>query len=558
MLAIIPDPTHIQTSDANPFRLSASTRILVPTADLAPLTTLFSSQLHRLAGMTVDVIEGEIADESPVIRLELAADTPDMLALPETGGTRTDGGDPNVERYSLAIREDGIRIRAAHPEGVYRGLTTLLQLSATTSQELDGTVSLPAVEIADAPRFAWRGLSFDVARTFFQVEEVKRVIDLLTLYKANVLHLHLTDSEGWRIEIDAWPLLTQIGGQSAAGNRPGGFYTKDDYREIVRYAAARFITIVPEFDMPGHTAAIYRACPELAGDGVDAATADLERAAWFQVMHPDHPHIFSFVTDVLTEISELTPGAYLHIGGDEALGMDGDLYRRFVEQVMPIVKGLGKKVVGWQETARAGVATGDIAQLWISPKLGDLAGDVANIDPNDLPEGFELPPFDDALIAAFTDMLKLAAGDLDKALEQGANILVSQSTSAYLDTKYSEPPSDPTQEADWARLGMPFYPKSTVAEYFAWDPATIRPGLHEDRIVGVEAGIWCETIQTFDDLLFMLLPRLPGLFEKGWSPAVPDADAWAGYAPRLVAQTPIWDRHGWVYFRSSVVWPREP
>ncbi len=313
MLAIIPEPAHVHSSDANPFRLSASTRVLVPTAELISLATLFVSQLHRLTGIAVVVIEGERLAEAPAIRVELAVDLPELVDIPATGGARADDGDPNVERYALAIREDGILIRATHPEGVYRGLTTLLQLAATTTPEPGGTVSLPAAEIADAPRFAWRGLSFDVVRTAFSVEEIKSVIDILTLYKANVLHLHLTDSEGWRLEIDAWPLLTEIGGQGAAGSRPGGFYTKADYREIVQYAAERFVTIVPEFDMPGHTAAIYRAYPELAGDGVHAATADLERAAWFQVMHPDHPHIFSFVTDVLTEIAELTPGAYLHI-----------------------------------------------------------------------------------------------------------------------------------------------------------------------------------------------------------------------------------------------------
>ena len=307
--------------------------------------------------------------------------------------------------------------------------------------------------------------------------------------------------------------------------------------------------------MPGHTAAIYAAYPELAGNGIDDATANLEQAAWFQVMHPDHPRIFSFVTDVLTEIAELTPGAYLHIGGDEALGMDDDLYRRFVAKVKPIVYGLGKKLVGWQETARAGLAPGDIAQLWISPQLSDMANlDLSDID---IPEGFEMPEIDDTLIAAFTTMLRMSVGDLDKALEQGANILVSQSTSAYLDTKYRESSSDPAQAADHARLGMPFYPKFTVEEFFAWDPATIRPTLGEDRIVGVEAGIWCETILTIDDLFFLLLPRLPGIAEKGWSPAAPVDEAWESYAPRLAAQADSWERRGWPYFRSSVVWPVE-
>jgi hexosaminidase len=381
---------------------------------------------------------------------------------------------------------------------------------------------------------------------------VKRVIDLVALYKANVLHLHLTDAEGWRIEIDAWPKLAEVGGKTAAFGRPGRCYTKAEYREIVQYAADRFITIVPEFEMPGHTAAIFAAYPELAGDGTDPGTANVDRAPWFQAMNPDNPGIFTFITDVLTEIAALTPGAYLHIGGDEALGVDADQYRRFMEQAKPIVYGLGKKVVAWQEAARAGYQPGDIAQLWISPGQGE----VELPDDFELPEGFELPGDPQELAAAFGEFLKLAQLDLGLALDQGADIIVSQQSKSYLDTKYREESSDPAQAADHARLGMPFYPKSTVAEFFDWDPATIRPELTGERVAGVEAAVWCETISSIDDVFFLVLPRLPGVLEKGWSAATPATeDAWAAYVPRLAAQSAMWDARGWPYFRSSVVWP---
>jgi hexosaminidase len=552
MVNVIPVPASVDSIDAPPFILTPSTEV-VSVLELTPLATWFAFELDAV-GITVDVLDHDTEPGSPAIRLELVVEDTDLANLPATGGRRADDGDPNGERYALDIRADGIRIRALSPEGIFRGLTTLLQIVATTPVLAVGTVKLPAMTVLDAPRFAWRGLSYDVVRTAYTVAEVKRVIDVLALYKANVLHLHLTDSEGWRIEIDSWPLLSEIGGKMAGYGRTGLFYTKAEYADIVRYAADRFITIVPEFDMPGHTAAIYAAYPELAGDGISVETANAEREPWFQVMHPDHPCIFDFVTDVLTEIAAMTPGAYLHIGGDEALGMDDDLYRRFVEKAKPIVTELGKKVIGWQEVARAGFAPGDIAQLWISPKLADMA----NIDLSELPEGFELPPMTDELITAFRAMLQMSVADLGKALDQGADILVSQSTSAYLDTKYEEPPSDPDQEADWKRLGMPFYPKSTVAGFFAWDPATLRPGLTEDRIVGIEAGIWCETIPNAEDLFFLLLPRLPGLLEKGWSPSVVDHDlAWTDYGPRLAAQADIWTHHGWNYFRSSVVWPSQ-
>jgi len=547
MIPVIPAPTRIETIDGAPFVLDAGTRVIASEA-LRPIARWFTTELAHFT----DVAPGEGLAAGGVIQLELVTEDAELAALPATGGVRADGGDADGERYRLAIQSAGIRVQAFTAEGIFRGVTSLLQLAATTSVH-EGTITLPSLTIVDTPRFAWRGLSLDVVRCFFPPEVVKRVIDVLALYKASVLHLHLTDAEGWRLEIDRWPRLTEVGGQTAAFGRPGGFYTKDEYRDLVAYAAARFITIVPEVDMPGHTAAIYQAYPELAGDGVHAETTNQDRASHFQVMHPDHPRIFDFVTDVLTEIAELTPGAYLHIGGDEALGMDEELYARFVQRVQPIVNELGKNVVGWQETARAGLAPSDLAQLWISPQIGDPG----EFDLSQLPEDIDIDAIglDPELMTAFAEMFTVAGRDLGLALQQGADIIVSQSTRAYLDTKYAEPSSDPAQEADWKRLGMPFYPRSTVAEFFTWDPATIQPELSEERVAGVEAGIWCETITNASDLFFLLLPRLPGLLEKGWSPRIAEDAAWAGYGPRLAVQARLWEQLDWPYYRSSVVWP---
>lgn len=379
------------------------------------------------------------------------------------------------------------------------------------------------------------------------------IIDLLALYKANVLHLHLTDAEGWRIEIDAWPRLAEVGGQIAAKDRPGGYFSKAEFARIVRYAAERFITVVPEVEMPGHIAAAFRAYPELAGNGVDPATTNLDRSPWFQTLHPDNPKVSGFLSDVLTEVADLTPGAFLHIGGDEALGMEPELYRRLMQQAREIVQGLGKRIVAWQETARAGVQRGDVTQVWLSPTPDDLER-LASVATTNPPEGFEVPPDNQELMAALGETFKMAATDLNKALDQGASILISLQPFTYLDTKYREAPADTTHATDQERLGMPFYTPSTVEEFFCWEPATIRPELTEDRVAGVEAAVWCESVETYQDLLFLLLPRLPGVLEKGWAVAMASDSVWEGYAPRLAAQAPIWARRGWPYFRSSEVW----
>jgi len=219
--------------------------------------------------------------------------------------------------------------------------------------------------------------------------------------------------------------------------------------------------------------------------------------------------------------------------------MDADLYTRFMQGAMPIVHQLGKRVVAWQEAARSGFEAGDIAQQWISPDIIERA---KAADPASL----------DETRRAWMELLRLAEGDLARAQEQDAHILMSQQAKAYLDTTYRERSVDDAQAGLQARLGLTGYTPSTVAEFFDWNPATIRAGVPEDQIAGVEAALWCETVTSLDDAGFLMLPRLPGVAEKGWSEA--DGNAWDGYRPRLAAHDAIWTALGWPYFRSSVVW----
>jgi hexosaminidase len=543
MAHIIPAPASIERHDDAPFVLTDDTPIET-SPDLHPVIETFLASLEATTGIVLS-LEGDHAGNP--IRLAIAPDDEELSSLPNPGGVRADDGDPASEAYRLAVRPDGIHIVARAPEGIFRALVTLLQV-AGTSPLGDHGIMIPAMTIRDAPRYAWRGLSFDIVRRAYTVDEVKRVIDLLALYKANVLHLHLTDSEGWRIEIDSWPKLAEIASTTAVGDRPGGYFNKVQYRELVQYAADRFITVVPEIEMPGHAAAIFRAYPDLAGDGVNPETTNLHRAPWFQTMHPDNPQIFGFLEDVFREVAEMTPAAYLHLGGDEALGMDPELYARFMERAREVAYRTGKKIVAWQETSRSGFAPNDVAQIWLEPAVHDIDED----DKPEPPDETDLPPDMEEVNAAFAEAARVSPMDLPRIIEQSARVLLSLQPVAYLDMRYREPSADSDQEAMRKRVGAPFYGSRTVRDFFAWDPGTIKPEVDPERIVGVEGAIWCETVETADDLFFLLIPRLPGILEKAWSPAT--NDAWDAYASRLAAHDSLWEHHGWPYFRSSLVW----
>ena len=258
-----------------------------------------------------------------------------------------------------------MRVWAATPEGVFRGLTSLRQLIAAGAS--DGVATLPVIEVVDGPRYAWRGLSFDVVRTFHGPETVRRVIDMLAVHKLNVLHLHLTDDQGWRIEVPARPALTEVGSTGAIGDRPGGFYTVAEMAELVKYAADRFITIVPEIDMPGHTGAIFRSYPELAP--TKGFSGDIAPGLAVGTLDPGRPETWEFVGDVLDGVIPQFPNAaYIHVGGDEAFGMPVEEHAAFMERATQMVRDRGRLAVVWQEAARANLSSQDVVQYWMDAR----------------------------------------------------------------------------------------------------------------------------------------------------------------------------------------------
>ena len=339
----------------------------------------------------------------------------------------------------------------------------------------------------------------DVARYFFGVEVIKRYIDLFSYYKINRLHLHLTDDQGWRIAIDAWPNLTAHGGMTQAGGGPGGFLTKAQYLDVVAYAEQRYMMIVPEIDMPGHTNAALSSYGELACDGV-APPPYTGIGVGFSGLCVGSASTDRFVKEVLAEIAAMTPGPYLHIGGDETMATSAADYARFIDSAQAVVKGLGKQMIGWDEIVKTG-----------------------NLDPTSIAQHWQDPT--------------LPA----RAKQRGAKIILSPATRAYLNMKYD--PATPVG-ANWAGY-------NDEQDAYDWDPVTIVPGLVEADVLGLEAPLWTLVLRSVADMDYLAFPRLPGHAEIAWSPQA--GRSWDEYRTRLASHGPRLSAMGVNYYKSTRV-----
>ena len=407
--------------------------------------------------------------------------------------------DAVYEAYELEVESDEISIKAESAEGIFRGIKTLEQIIVLSQLAGESNLlSLPGGEINDQPGYEYRGAMLDVARHFFSVTDVKRYIDLLSIYKINFLHLHLSDDQGWRIEIKSRPDLTNIGGQTEVGGGEGGFYTQEEFKEIVAYAADRFITIVPEIDLPGHTNAALASYAELNCNG-KATELYTGMEVGFSALCVDKEETYEFVDDVIREVSKMAPGPYFHIGGDESHVTPEKDFNRFMDRALKIVKKYNKTPMGWYELITADIPEETLLQYWAKSE------------------------------------------DFSKVIPKKSKILISASSYNYLDMKYD---SSSTLGLFWAGY-------ISVKKAYDWDPRTLVPKLDSDQIVGLEAPLWTETIENFDDIAYMAFPRIIGHAEIGWSEA--SKRKWEEYSQRLSFHGPLLETLDVKYYRSDEV-----
>jgi len=467
---------------------------------LAPTTMIYaaSDQFAFSARFLADHI-GLALSEQP-LKAEVNPNPPagSIVIMPNTGNAGL-----GEEGYHITVRPTGIALRAESPAGAFYGVQTLRQL-LPPAWEYDALrppgsnapeIALRAMTIVDRPRFAWRGAMLDVSRHFLSVDDVKRYVDLMALNKLNRLHLHLADDQGWRIEIKSWPKLATHGGSTEVGGGPGGFYTQEQYADLVKYAADRFVTIVPEIDMPGHTNAALASYAELNCDGAERPLYTGTEVG-FSALCVDKEITYKFIHDVVGEIAALTPGPYFHIGGDEVKTLTPEQYNAFVERVQQIVQSHGKQMVGWDEIAPTRLLPTSIVQLW-RPKTTPA-----------------------------------------EVVAKGAKVIMSVADKTYLDMKYD---GNTPIGLTWAGI-------VDVKTAYEWNPAVAASGVPESSLLGVEGALWSETLANIRDVEFLAFPRLAALAEVAWTRQ--EHRDWDDFRKRLGAQGPRWVALGLNFYRA--------
>ncbi|MDE5745446.1 MAG: family 20 glycosylhydrolase [Paramuribaculum sp.] len=488
---VVPLPQSIELTGGDGYRLTSSTSIVYTEGDSALLNdaNLLAGYLTQMTGLKPDVAPGEPGDGVIALQSNLESENP--------------------EAYTLTVTEHGITVNGATAAGTFYGIQTLRKAIPAAG---NNNVLFPAAVISDQPRFAYRGAHFDVSRHFFPADSMKSFIDMLALHNINTLHWHITDDQGWRIEIKSRPGLTEKGskrGGTVIGHNSGvydsipyeGFYTQEEAREIVKYAADRHITVVPEIDLPGHMLGALTAYPELGCTGGPYEV-------WQQwgvsedVLCAGNDSTYKFIDDVLAEIVDIFPSEYIHVGGDECpktrwkecpkcqakikeLGLKGDehgtpeekLQSHVIHHASDFLASKGRKMIGWDETLEGGLAPGAIVMSWRGEKGGI------------------------------------------EAAKKGHDVIMTPNNYLYFDY-YQTLDRENEPEA----IGG-YVPVQRVYDYEPL-PDALTPE-EAKHIIGVQSNLWTEYIPTFAQAQYMELPRLAALAEVQWSNAPKDYKAFS-------------------------------
>ena len=504
---LIPKPVELQLA-TGVFTLTNATTVSYDKPESQAIANILTQRLNTPTGFSLKAQSGKTG----IIRLNINAQ-------------------PNAELgnegYTLDATPQGVTIAANQTAGLYYGVQTLIQLLPKEIERktaVKATWQTPSVKIKDYPRFGWRGAMLDCSRNFFTKEEVKTFIDQISKFKINTLHWHLTDDEGWRIEIKSLPKLTSVGAWRVPrsghfGDREppkvgekatvGGFYTQEEIKEVVKYAQERNVTILPEVDVPGHSMAAIAAYPELScqKDANTMVSPGHKFAEWYgdgkfkmlteNALNPSDEKVYEFLDKVFSEIAPLFPHAYIHVGGDECYkgfwekdpncqalmkknGMKHveELQGYFLGRVEKILQAKGKKLIGWDEILEGGISPTATVMSWRGIKGGI------------------------------------------EAAKNGHNVVMTPTTFAYLDYNQGENTIDP-----------PIYASLRVSKSYSFEP--VPEGVDAKYILGGQGNLWSEQLPTFRYAQYMAYPRVWALSEVYWSPK--STKNWGDFSKRMEA-----------------------
>lgn len=510
---VIPQVQNLSVKDGDVYVFDSSRKLVYDNQDSRRSLELFAQDLEELVGIRPSVAAGTSEDAKDNVYFTLGLQ------------------DGKKEAYSINVSSDGILVQAVAPEGIYRATRTLLKSVGT---EKTSSVEFPSAEVSDWPRFGYRGLMLDVSRHFSDVEMVKRTIDMLALHQLNIFHWHLTDDQGWRIEIKSHPELTEVGAwrddtvvgrylggtdYPTDGKRHGGFYTQEQIREIVAYAKERYIEIIPEIDLPGHTSAVLAAYPQLGCEDKEYKVAN-RWGVIRDVLCAGNPASLDLFKDIMDEVCELFPGKYIHLGGDECvkerwkacpkcqrkireLGLkDGSRYSKedylqswFMGEVASFVQSKGKRVIGWDEI-------------------------------------LEGVPMDDSVIMSWRG----TEGGITAA-KMGHDVVMTPTSDMYFDQ--SQTLASQLEE-------IPVGGFINVMKVYSYEPlpASLTPE-QQKHILGCQANVWCEYMPEERIRQYQILPRLAALSEVQWT--MPERKNYKDFLKRLPKMLSIYDHYGYNY-----------